>query len=423
MDLADAERRLAAGDAAGALRLTTPLVESGVVDARLLSVHAGSLLRAGNPRAAADVLTRATLAPDADAALLSALAVCQWAAGDGTSAEHSARRALDASPGQYILRLMYAESIERHDRDEAVAQYFNAIRTAQAQGRWLSDATTPPALRLRVKHAMDVVDEGRADFLDRVLSPHVERHGLAAMERVVEGVRVYLGFAAAPADDPRRPKFLHLPSLPRDAFFDRSMFAWYEALEDRAAAIAGEMREVLRSRDGMRAFLDLAPGGDEDAYLGGDAGRSWDGFFFYRHGERFGDSHARCPVTSAALDAVPLTRVLDHAPEVLFSVLAPSTHIKPHYGVTNTRVVTHLALQIPEGDCQLVVNGESRGWVEGRCMTFDDTCLHEAWNRTDRVRVVMLMDTWNPYLRAEECEALRDIVEQVGAFNRRSGIA
>jgi aspartate beta-hydroxylase len=84
--------------------------------------------------------------------------------------------------------------------------------------------------------------------------------------------------------------------------------------------------------------------------------------------------------------------------------------------------VTHLPLVIPEGDCKLVVGGEAHAWQEGRCVTFDDTFLHEAWNRTDRQRVVLILDTWNPYLTEPECIALRDLVEKIGEFNMGAGI-
>ena len=120
---------------------------------------------------------------------------------------------------------------------------------------------------------------------------------------------------------------------------------------------------------------------------------------------------------------MPLTRIAGHAPEVLFSVLAPQTHIKPHYGVTNTRVVTHLPLLIPQGDCKLVVGGVGHAWDPGRCVTFDDTFLHEAWNLTDHRRVVLILDTWNPDLAPEECIALKDLVERIGDFNARAGIS
>jgi aspartate beta-hydroxylase len=107
-------------------------------------------------------------------------------------------------------------------------------------------------------------------------------------------------------------------------------------------------------------------------------------------------------------------------PVVLFSVLAPLTHIKPHLGFTYTGVVTHLPLVIPPGDCALVVGGQAHAWQAGRCVTFDDTFLHEAWNRTDLRRVVLILDTWNPFLRAEERIALKVLIEGIGRFNRES---
>jgi aspartate beta-hydroxylase len=108
---------------------------------------------------------------------------------------------------------------------------------------------------------------------------------------------------------------------------------------------------------------------------------------------------------------------------VLFSVLAPQSHITPHHGVTNTRVVTHLPLLIPEGDCALVVGGETHRWQQDRCITFDDTFLHEAWNRTGETRVVMILDTWNPYLDEAERIALKDLIETIGDFNAAAGVA
>jgi aspartate beta-hydroxylase len=103
-------------------------------------------------------------------------------------------------------------------------------------------------------------------------------------------------------------------------------------------------------------------------------------------------------------------------------VLTPGSHILPHRGVTNTRLVTHLALIVPEGDLALNVSGESHGWEEGRCFTFDDTFEHEAWNRGAKTRVVMLMDVWNPYLTDIEREALTTMIVAIAAFNREAGV-
>jgi aspartate beta-hydroxylase len=102
--------------------------------------------------------------------------------------------------------------------------------------------------------------------------------------------------------------------------------------------------------------------------------------------------------------------------------LAPGTHILPHHGVTNARVVTHLPLIVPD-DCALRVGGEEHAWQEGRCVTFDDTFEHEAWNRSGQTRVVLILDSWSPYLTPVECAAIAGTVESIGDFNRECGIS
>jgi aspartate beta-hydroxylase len=83
--------------------------------------------------------------------------------------------------------------------------------------------------------------------------------------------------------------------------------------------------------------------------------------------------------------------------------------------VTNTRLVGHLPLIIPE-DCALNVGGELHPWVEGRAVVFDDTYEHEAWNRSTSTRVVLIFDIWNPYLTEIERLALADIIADIGDF-------
>jgi aspartyl/asparaginyl beta-hydroxylase (cupin superfamily) len=48
------------------------------------------------------------------------------------------------------------------------------------------------------------------------------------------------------------------------------------------------------------------------------------------------------------------------------------------------------------------VGGETRGWIAGEAFAFDDTIEHEAWNRSERNRAVLIIDVWNPYLSDHE---------------------
>ena len=195
-------------------------------------------------------------------------------------------------------------------------------------------------------------------------------------------------------------------------------------MEQATDAIRAELQQVLSAREGLQPFLDFSGGARKSDFLANAQdleAAAWDGYFFYRHGEAFAAHLAACPATAAALAQVPLTRIDGHAPEVLFSLLSPGTVIKPHHGVTNSRVVTHLPLIVPP-DCALEVGGVEHAWTEGHCVTFDDTFLHAAWNRSDRLRVVMILDTWHPRLREVEVQALKRLVETIGDFNTRAGL-
>ena len=71
--------------------------------------------------------------------------------------------------------------------------------------------------------------------------------------------------------------------------------------------------------------------------------------------------------------------------------------------MTNVRSIVHLPLIVP-GDCGFRVGGETREWTIGEAFAFDDTIEHEAWNRSDQDRAVLIIDTWNPHLSEHERE-------------------
>ena len=73
---------------------------------------------------------------------------------------------------------------------------------------------------------------------------------------------------------------------------------------------------------------------------------------------------------------------------------------------------------IPE-DCALRVGGEDHHWREGEVVVFDDTYDHEAWNRSERTRVVMIFDLWNPFLTAGGARRARRAGDRDGRVPRR----
>jgi aspartate beta-hydroxylase len=380
----------------------------------------------GRADEALDLLSRARLANPSDAATLVNIGALQRERGRLDEAEAALAEAVNLAPDIHVARLRLAEVLVARGRlRDALPVYYGAVMTAQKNGAWLNDATTEPALKPLVLHAMRVIDDGRRALFGAMLAPLRDRHGELALRRVARMLATWLGdLQPAYADPAQRPTFLYMPDLPSTRFFDRAMFPWYEAFEAQTAAIRDEMQTVYANGIGFEPFFGHFDGQSArlDDHLGNTRGETpkWDAFFFYRHGKLYAENAARCPITAAALDAIPLCRIAAHAPEVCFSVLTPGSHILPHRGVTNTRSVNHLALVVPDGDLALSVSGELMRWHEGRCFTFDDTYEHEAWNRSDATRVVLLADVWNPYLTEAERDALTVLVGGIGDFNRES---
>jgi aspartate beta-hydroxylase len=329
-------------------------------------------------------------------------------------------QAIKLDPKFFIARLQYAHALEVLGREhEALIHYFCAITQAQTKGRWLSEKTTAPILRDLVKHAIGTAYAGRKKLFGAVLAPLRERYSAAQMLRAERCLQMYLGEIRTDYPDARqRPKFLYFPDLPTTPYFARDLFPWYQALEAATPIIRDELLAVLGENQALEPFLEIDAAADISQHLAGGAQGAprWDAFFFYRHGVRYDDNCARCPQTTAILDSLPLVQIHKHAPEVCFSVLTPGTHILPHRGVTNTRLVTHLPLIVPE-DCAINVGGELHTWQEGRCVTFDDTFEHEAWNRSQTTRVVLILDIWNPHLSEIERTAVSDLVAAISTLN------
>ena len=333
----------------------------------------------------------------------------------------------DAVPGSE-RPLMPAERLdaarrheERQEPGAALLAYYRAIIESQRQGCWLSRETTPDALVEHVAHAMRFVKAGRRRVFEQALVPVRARFRAEDLARFDECLAQLTGEKQATRADPRqRPSILYFPGIPASFWFNRDAFPWFDALELATPAIREELLAVMPRVEQAERVFDSDEA--ERRGLAGARGEpGWTGFYFYRHGERRSDNLGLCPRTTAILESLPLCRIREHAPEVMFSVLTPGTHILPHRGVTNTRVVCHLPLIVPD-DCALVVGGETHVWREGEAVAFDDTYEHEAWNRGSRTRVVLIIDVWNPHLTAAERDAVATLAGAMGDFNKAAGL-
>lgn len=84
-----------------------------------------------------------------------------------------------------------------------------------------------------------------------------------------------------------------------------------------------------------------------------------------------------------------------------YSAIQPSTWIKPHFGMTNSVLKFHLGVHIPSGGCATMrVGNDTRAWMSGKVVLFDDSFEHEVVNDCDDERVVFQLAIKHPQLRS-----------------------
>ncbi|HUQ14032.1 MAG TPA: aspartyl/asparaginyl beta-hydroxylase domain-containing protein, partial [Novosphingobium sp.] len=213
----------------------------------------------------------------------------------------------------------------------------------------------------------------------------------------------------------QEPTSFYYPGLPQHAWYPAEEFPWLAEIEAAAPAMRAEIEGVLAHEQGVVPYVeehsDRASRGHS---LLNDA--RWSAFHLWKDGERVEENARRCPLIMRLLELAPIPRIKRRSPMALISILRPATHIPPHSGMLNTRLICHIPLVVPAG-CRLRVGAQTRAVVEGKAMLFDDSIEHEAWNDGDAVRAVLLFEIWRPELCEDERVALTAMFEAVTGYS------
>jgi aspartate beta-hydroxylase len=200
-------------------------------------------------------------------------------------------------------------------------------------------------------------------------------------------------------NEQQRPTWLYTPHLPARPFWTREQCG--RLTEMIAAFEEGHKRIVAEMAD-----LDAARIAVPYDHLSVDREliRGWKNVFFLKDYQADHELLAKVPTLKAVIDRFEPAQ-LDRF-ELFLSILEPGALIPPHFGGANAKLTLHLPLSVPEGDTALRVNGETRHWTDGEMMIFDDTFEHDAWNRTEAPRAVILLKAYHPGLSLEEIGVL-----------------
>lgn len=312
---------------------------------------------------------------------------------------------LDAANPYALVMAGEVQTRSGNDR-AAIAWYERALNAAQ--GRQL-----PPDLIARLNRAAAAREAAFAQF-EAEMRGAFDTAGVDAAStgpRFAEALQIVSGRSQPYL---QQPTSFYYPRLPQIPFYDPADFAWTGALAAALPAIRAEAEAVMAHGDGIAPYVEADPDRPNKGHaLLADA--RWSAFHLFRNGLPIADHAARCPATMAALAQAPLPRIAGTAPMALFSILAPHTHIPPHNGMLNTRLICHLPLIVPDG-CRLRVGTETRDVRAGEVLLFDDSIEHEAWNDSDAPRAILLFEVWRPELTAAERQALTVLFETVAAY-------
>lgn len=333
------------------------------------------------------------------------LSAMRRALGDLPGALAAIERALALSPLDFGSLLARAMLLDRSGSGRAAEAFANALAQLPA------DREIPPPMAAAVEHARKRAAEHQAQLEARLLAAvpnDVSRESRLRIERFVSNS------ARRTRHFHQEPTNFHYPGLPEVEFHDPGQFAGIAEIEAAADAIRGEFQALINLKTAELVPYSQYP---EHVPLGQwkelNNNPDWTAIHLLQNGRRVEANAAHCPVTMELLARLPQPQIPGASPNAMFSLLAPRTHIPPHTGVANIRLVAHVPLIVPS-DCRFRVGATERSWVVGEAFVFDDTIEHEAWNDSDELRVVLIFDLWAPALGAAERDAVSKVIAAAG---------
>ena len=255
-----------------------------------------------------------------------------------------------------------------------------------------------------MRHIERIVAAMRAGgYFERVMS------GGPELDRVKDFLLICAGERPDTPPSPlQHPHYPCFPGLSHQAWRDPEQFEAARILQENFAVIRDEAlnlpeaapvdytQAVAAPRSWKRPWTLLRPR---------PAAKSWTVYLLYHLGVNVEPVSGASPRTLAILNTLPRA-CLDYTwGDFIFSALNPGAHLPPHCSVDNFRVRLHLGVTTPE-ECGLRVGAETRTWRAGECLAFEDCFEHEAWNRSQSRRIVLIVDLWHPDLTDIEVKAL-----------------
>jgi aspartyl/asparaginyl beta-hydroxylase (cupin superfamily) len=177
----------------------------------------------------------------------------------------------------------------------------------------------------------------------------------------------------------------------RPAFFDiDTTYPALRILDRNYTTIREELDAILPFQERIPRYHDVSR---RETYISGtvDPQKNWRVFMLRSLLGSLAVNEAKCPRT------VGLLRQIPNVVQALFSILDPGKSIPAHDGPYLGYIRYHLGLRVPRHNPPVLrVKDTHVTWEEGKSFLFDDSWNHEVFNKSDDVRVVLIVDVLRP---------------------------
>ncbi len=117
----------------------------------------------------------------------------------------------------------------------------------------------------------------------------------------------------------------------------------------------------------------------------------WKRFYLKWYDAQHPSAAIYCPKTVALLQTIPSVKA------AMFAELPPGGKLNVHRDPYAGSLRYHLGLATPNDDeCYINVDGVPYSWRDGECVMFDETYIHEAYNKTQANRIILFCDIERP---------------------------
>lgn len=256
-------------------------------------------------------------------------------------------------------------------------------------------------------------------FSGQVENAIIEKFGAEETSRVLESWRLteqeyeHREFVGNENDDPETSyNYQHAPSYVRGLhcqnFWELDDFSWSKKLAKGYKTIRKEFSSVMGDMDKLKSEGNNVWAGALTDEASG-YGKGWKTLVLMDRGMWDETNCNQFPKTAKLVkdSGIPTT-------EVFFASMQPHSDIKMHSDFTNFVLTSHLALDIPDNGnnkCILKIGDESRQWINGEVMLFDTSIMHNAANKSDSVRYILMFRLWHPDLTPIERQSLQLIYD------------